>query len=88
MREPQVIPAAPDLAFLREFWNKWFADIPEKDFLDSTKIRHGEVVLQLLRILNLSKQDILEVGCANGWLCALLAQFGQVTGQAWNVPIP
>jgi SAM-dependent methyltransferase len=80
MSDKQVIPAAPDSALLREFWNRWFAEIPENEFLDPTKIRHGEVVVQLLQSLNLSKPDILEVGCVNGWLCAALAQFGQVTG--------
>ena len=81
MRDQQVIPEAPDLALLREFWNNWFADIIlENGSVDPTKIRHAEVVIQLLKSLNLSKPDILEVGCATGWLCAALAQFGQVTG--------
>ena len=68
MRDEQVIPAAPqsalltDPALLSEFWNKWFADIPESEFLDLTKIRHGEVVVQLLRSLNLLKPDILRSG--------------------------
>jgi SAM-dependent methyltransferase len=80
MHDQQVIPSAPDPALLREFWNKWFADIPVNESIDPTKIRHGEVTIQLLKSLNLSHPDILEVGCANGWLCAALAQFGHVTG--------
>jgi len=80
MLEQQDISTEPDWAVLKDFWNKWFAGIPESKFLDPTKIRHGEVVVQLLNALNLSKPDILEVGCANGWLCEALANFGQVTG--------
>jgi SAM-dependent methyltransferase len=80
MHDQQVIPAATDWAALREFWNKWFADIQENGSLDSTRIRHGEVVVESLKSLNLSKPDILEVGCGSGWLCAALAQLGQVTG--------
>src|SRR5215469_2021085 len=80
MRQQQGVPADPDQAFLREFWNKWFADFPGYEILDPIKIRHAEVVVQSLRSLNLLKPEILEVGCANGWLCEMLAQFGQVTG--------
>jgi SAM-dependent methyltransferase len=80
MLEHRDITATPDWAFLRDFWNNWFAAIPEGQFLDPTKVRHGEVVVKLLKSLNLSNPEILEVGCVNGWLCEALAKFGQVTG--------
>jgi len=80
MLKQQDTPPAQDWAFLKDFWNNWFAGIPEGEFLDPTKVRHGEEVVQLLASLNLSEPDILEVGCANGWLCAALANFGRVTG--------
>jgi SAM-dependent methyltransferase len=80
MPEQGIIAGAPERASLREFWNEWFAGIPERDMLNPAKIRQGEAALQLLKSLNLAKPDILEVGCANGWLSAALAQFGQVTG--------
>jgi SAM-dependent methyltransferase len=78
MRDQQVIP--PDLAVPREFWNNLFPDILVNGIPDTTKIRHSQVVVGALRSLDLSKPDILEVGCATGWLCATLAQFGQITG--------
>jgi 2-polyprenyl-3-methyl-5-hydroxy-6-metoxy-1,4-benzoquinol methylase len=78
MSQPQVSTARRDLDIQRLFWNQWAADC-KKD-LDSTTLRHGETVLGLLKGLCLSRPDILEVGCANGWLSAGLANLGQVTG--------
>jgi SAM-dependent methyltransferase len=73
-------PAAGDLAVQEQFWNGWIADNLERESLDPSSLRRGEAVVQLVRSLNLSRPNILEVGCANGWLSARLAQFGQVTG--------
>jgi SAM-dependent methyltransferase len=80
MLEHRNIAPTPDWALLRDFWNDWFAGIPEGRFLDPTKVRHGEVVVKLLQSLDFSNPEILEVGCVNGWLCEALAKFGQVTG--------
>lgn len=80
MPEQQDIPAARDLAVQKQFWNGWIADHLQKESLDSLTLRPGEAVLQLLNGLNLSRPNILEVGCANGWLSAALAHFGHVTG--------
>jgi 2-polyprenyl-3-methyl-5-hydroxy-6-metoxy-1,4-benzoquinol methylase len=73
-------PAQYDLAVQTNFWNKWIAEYLEKESLGASDLRRGEVVVQLVRSLNLSRPNILEVGCANGWLSAALANFGQVTG--------
>src|SRR5215472_10654175 len=77
--DKQYPAAAPDLVVQREFWNRWFIDILERE-PDCTRLRHRDTVVRLLKALNLSRPNILEVGCANGWLSASLARFGQVTG--------
>jgi SAM-dependent methyltransferase len=59
----------------REVWSDWI----ERN-IKSGNPWHGDSVLRLLKSLNLSDPNILEVGCANGWLCADLACFGKVTG--------
>jgi len=64
----------------RDFWNRWFADFLENQAPSSIHLRHGEAVLRLLKAVSISRPNILEVGCANGWLSAALANFGQVTG--------
>lgn len=83
MREQQVICAGPDLDIQKQIWNRWITDNLEKDGQegpDSLTLRTGVAILKLLNGLNLSSPNILEVGCANGWLSAALAQSGQVTG--------
>ena len=59
----------------QEVWSDWI----DRN-IKSGNPRHGDTVLRLLNSLSLSDPDILEVGCANGWLCADLACFGKVTG--------
>jgi len=81
MREQQLAPAAaPDVGVQKQFWNSWIADNLERESLDSLTLKPGETALRLLSGLQLSSPKILEVGCANGWLSAALAKFGQVTG--------
>ena len=68
----------PSLADQRLGWNKW-----DKEFLGTVsaqKAREMETALSLLRTLNLQQPQILEVGCANGWLSGKLTAYGQVTG--------
>jgi 2-polyprenyl-3-methyl-5-hydroxy-6-metoxy-1,4-benzoquinol methylase len=60
---------------LRDVWSDWI----ERN-TKSGNPGHRDSVLRLLKSLNLSDPNILEVGCANGWLCADLACFGNVTG--------
>ena len=60
---------------MRDVWSDWI----ERN-IKSGNPRHGDTVLRLLKSLNLSDPNILEVGCANGWLCADLACFSKVTG--------
>jgi 2-polyprenyl-3-methyl-5-hydroxy-6-metoxy-1,4-benzoquinol methylase len=67
----------------REAWNAWIKrNFPEHGRPDSslTRIGHRDAVLKLLKSLELSSPEILEVGCANGWLSSELAAFGKVTG--------
>jgi SAM-dependent methyltransferase len=76
MAQLQATPVR-DIGTQREFWNEWAADC--KQDLDFTSLRHRDTVLRLLKGLNLSRPNILEVGCANGWLSVALANFGRVT---------
>jgi SAM-dependent methyltransferase len=80
MSEQQVVATGRDLAVQREFWNCCYADSLQDGSPNPARLRRGQVVVQLLRSLNLSKPNILEVGCATGCLAAALAQFGRVTG--------
>ena len=48
--------------------------------LDPESLRRGDTALTLLKSLDLTEPNILEVGCGNGWLCEKLAKFGRVTG--------
>jgi 2-polyprenyl-3-methyl-5-hydroxy-6-metoxy-1,4-benzoquinol methylase len=66
---------------LREVWSDWIErNIKSGKSGNPDNIRRGDSVLRLLKSLNLSYPNILDVGCANGWLCADLACFGKVTG--------
>ena len=60
---------------LQEVWSDWI----ERNITIGNP-RHGHSVLRSLKSLNLSDPDVLEIGCANGWLSAELACFGRVTG--------
>jgi 2-polyprenyl-3-methyl-5-hydroxy-6-metoxy-1,4-benzoquinol methylase len=62
----------------RLFWNDW-----DRDFLTQLgdeDERRGQVIVSLLESLHLSRPEILEVGCANGWFASQLADYGNVTG--------
>jgi 2-polyprenyl-3-methyl-5-hydroxy-6-metoxy-1,4-benzoquinol methylase len=62
----------------RLWWNNW-----DQSFLRTLhpeNVRQGDTALALLQSLNLRRPQILEVGCANGWLCEKLAEVGDVTG--------
>jgi len=60
------------------WWNDWNQTFLRN--LHPEKVRQGDTALSLLRLLNLRQPQILEVGCANGWLCEKLVEFGAVTG--------
>lgn len=71
-------PELPTLEQQQSWWNSW-----DRQFLralDPATLRRGDTVLSLLRSLDLSEANILEVGCGNGWLCGRLLEFGRVTG--------
>jgi 2-polyprenyl-3-methyl-5-hydroxy-6-metoxy-1,4-benzoquinol methylase len=63
----------------RKFWNEF-----EKRHGDANSkteaLRRGETVVSLLRDCNLSRPQILEIGCNNGSVAEKLAAFGPVTG--------
>ncbi|MFZ1682771.1 MAG: class I SAM-dependent methyltransferase [Candidatus Zixiibacteriota bacterium] len=65
---------------LRSFWNRWIEEYLEKHKPDGPSLRRGQEAIAIIDSLSLDRPRILEVGCANGWLAAQLAQFGQVTG--------
>jgi SAM-dependent methyltransferase len=83
MLEEQPEPVA-NRPFLQRAWNAWTGRyIPVREGrieINSTHERHRDAVLRLLMSLDLQNPEILDVGCANGWLSAELARFGRVTG--------
>jgi 2-polyprenyl-3-methyl-5-hydroxy-6-metoxy-1,4-benzoquinol methylase len=84
MSEQQPNSPPSSLEIKREAWNAWIKKhIPVRDGRvesSATRAGHGETVLKLLRSLSLLNPDILDVGCANGWLSGKLASLGRVTG--------
>lgn len=80
MAEKRTGAEAQDLTIRREYFNRRNADYREQESRDSSNVRRAETVIQLLESLDLSNPDIVDVGCANGWLSAKLAHFGTVTG--------
>jgi 2-polyprenyl-3-methyl-5-hydroxy-6-metoxy-1,4-benzoquinol methylase len=78
--EQQVIPDTPDLHAQKHFWNGWIAETLQEQNLCPSSSRPAEAAVNRLQALNLTKPNILEVGCANGWLAGTLAQVGPVTG--------
>lgn len=70
--------ANPDINTQRQFWEDWIESALERPSVSALK--RGEMVLEIMRSFNLVKSNILEVGCANGWLSLRLSQFGRVTG--------
>ena len=72
------LPDLPTADQQRLWWNRWDSEFLRT--LHPEKVRQGDTALALLRSLNLHDPQILEVGCANGWLCERLIDFGTVTG--------
>lgn len=61
------------------FWNSWNGVYLEQQ-RGAVSRRQASIVVAWLEGLGRRDLDILEVGCGSGWLCAGLADFGQVTG--------
>jgi 2-polyprenyl-3-methyl-5-hydroxy-6-metoxy-1,4-benzoquinol methylase len=75
--------APPDEATQQKFWNDWNSKHRNAErvaHLDIPTLRRRDVVLRWLRELDLSKPEILDLGCATGWLTVQLSTFGQATG--------
>lgn len=70
----------PEISTQRAFWNEWNARHRVPDELPGDVKRRGFATLQALADLSLSSPDILEIGCATGWLCRELSALGSVTG--------
>ena len=68
-----------DLKKQKDFWNEWDRRHLSPP-LDREALRRGDLALKLLQSLHLSKPNILELGCGNGWLVEKLISFGPVTG--------
>lgn len=71
------VPAIDDQ---RRFWNDWDAHFRENQPLDPVSLKRCAKVLTWISSLNLGTRQILELGCANGWLSSQLANYGHVTG--------
>jgi 2-polyprenyl-3-methyl-5-hydroxy-6-metoxy-1,4-benzoquinol methylase len=69
----------PSIAEQQDFWNEWNAKYREQAILDHASIRRAKVCFGLFKSLGLNKPQILELGCATGWMSEQLAEFGPVT---------
>ena len=75
--------SVPDEAEQQKFWNEWnskYRGVEKVAHLDTPTLRRRDVVLGWLRQLQIKDANILDLGCATGWLTSQLAQFGTVTG--------
>jgi 2-polyprenyl-3-methyl-5-hydroxy-6-metoxy-1,4-benzoquinol methylase len=73
----------PDAGAQQKFWNEWNATYRNADkvaHLDYPTIRRRDTVIGWLRELGLPNPDILDLGCATGWLTVQLATFGSAAG--------
>ena len=70
----------PDLATQRAFWNRWNTAHRVPETLPADVLRRGRASLEAISDLDLPSPEILEIGCATGWLCRGLAELGTVTG--------
>jgi 2-polyprenyl-3-methyl-5-hydroxy-6-metoxy-1,4-benzoquinol methylase len=66
----------PELADQERFWVTW----QQTKSISEWALTRSEVILSLLRRLNLTRPTILDLGCGNGWFTERLAEFGTVTG--------
>lgn len=62
----------------RAFWDSWTDRL--MDQVSPEGRARGAYILKTLSRMGLRDLRILEVGCAEGWLCAELTRFGHVTG--------
>lgn len=69
----------PSIEDQEEFWDGW-NKTHRGTKIDSASKRRRDEILRIIEGLNFPNPQILEVGCANGWLCAELAQYGRVMG--------
>jgi SAM-dependent methyltransferase len=69
-------PEYPPLAEQERYWETWHE---AKSITEWSQAR-GEVVLSLLRALQLSEPEILDLGCGTGWFTDRLTEFGKATG--------
>ena len=69
----------PSIAEQQHFWNEWNAKYREQAVLDQASIRRAQVCIGLFKSLGLDEPQILELGCATGWMSERLAEFGPVT---------
>jgi 2-polyprenyl-3-methyl-5-hydroxy-6-metoxy-1,4-benzoquinol methylase len=59
-----------------QYWDMWQDDRS----INSWAQRRSEIILQLLKSLELENPNIIDFGCGNGWFCPKLADYGKVTG--------
>jgi 2-polyprenyl-3-methyl-5-hydroxy-6-metoxy-1,4-benzoquinol methylase len=69
-------PEFPPLADQERFWETW----QEKKSITEWSQRRADVILSVLRSLNLTNPEILDLGCGNGWFTERLAALGRATG--------
>lgn len=63
----------------REFWNQWNRIHREEMAPNLWSLNRGDWIIDSLTELNLAQPEILEIGCADGWLSTRLDKHGKVT---------
>jgi 2-polyprenyl-3-methyl-5-hydroxy-6-metoxy-1,4-benzoquinol methylase len=80
MGHPNQQNSNPPIDDQRRFWNKWNTEFRENSGTDEISRRRAAKIFELLRSLELSKPEIVEIGCGSGWLAEQLTMLGSVTG--------
>lgn len=70
------VPEHPPLVDQERYWDTW----QESKSITAWSQARAAVILTLLRELNLTSPNILDLGCGNGWFTEQLAAFGKATG--------
>lgn len=66
----------PKLADQERFWETW----QEEKSITGWSLARADAILGIVQSLGLTRPNILDLGCGNGWFTERLAAFGTATG--------